>query len=400
MTAPTGWDPCLTPLPRRGSPERARIRVVEILATGSSGGAQEHLFNLMSRLDPSRFDASVVSLSAGSAVRKLERAGFPVTLIDEPDDAAAVASLALHLGRVRADVVHTHMYRADVIGTKAVLAMSRAGGPRPFVVSTVHSSRVRSVDDRETLRCLTPEIDQLIAVSKSIVAKIADERPGLAPVRLIYNGVDLARYDHQVPNNELRDIFGIEPGSQVVGVVARLEPEKGHQTLLDAWPHVLRAVPDAYLMVVGEGSMRDALEQQASANRVAHRVVFTGRRDDIPAVTASFDVAVLPSHREAQGLSILEAMALSRPVVASDVGGIPEMIEDGVTGLLVEHDHPDKLAAAIVRLLSDRAYAEAIAKAGHDLVHDRFCVELMVRAIEDIYAEGAGQVRRPRVAAG
>jgi glycosyltransferase involved in cell wall biosynthesis len=399
MGAPPPWDPCVTPLPRRNA-DRARIRVVEVLATGTSGGAQEHLFGLMSRLDPSRFDATIVSLSAGSAVRKLERAGFEVQLIDEPDDAAAVAALATYLGRVRPDVVHTHMYRADVVGAKAVLAMTSAGRPRPFLVSTVHSSRVRSAADRETLRCLTPEIDQLIAVSRSIVAKIADERPSLAPVRLIYNGVDLTRYDDQTPNNELRDTFGVEPGSKVVGVVARLEPEKGHQTLIDAWPQVLRSVPDAYLMVVGEGSMRDALEQRAAANRVAHRVVFTGRRDDIPAVTASFDVAVLPSHREAQGLSILEAMALSRPVVASDVGGIPEMIEDGVTGVLVEHDRPEALAAAIVRLLTDEAYAEMIATAGHDLVHDRFCIELMVRAVEEIYAEGAGLARRPRVAAG
>jgi glycosyltransferase involved in cell wall biosynthesis len=129
-------------------------------------------------------------------------------------------------------------------------------------------------------------------------------------------------------------------------------------------------------------------------------VLFTGRRDDIPAVTATFDVAVLPSRREAQGLSILEAMALSRPVVASDVGGIPEMIKDGVTGVLVPHDQPEALAAAIVRLLQDHAYADTIAKAGHDLVHDRFCIELMVRAIEEIYEEGAGRARQPRVAAG
>ena len=131
----------------------------------------------------------------------------------------------------------------------------------------------------------------------------------------------------------------MEPGSQIVGVVARLEPEKGHPTLLEAWPAVLRAVPDAYLLIVGEGSRRDALEAQARELRIAHRVVFTGRRDDVPAVTAALDVAVLPSYREAQGLTILEAMALSRPVVASNVGGIPEMIEDGVTGLLVPpHD--------------------------------------------------------------
>jgi glycosyltransferase involved in cell wall biosynthesis len=400
MPPPIAWDPCLTPIDRKRTTGRSRIRVVEVLATGTNGGAQEHVFGLMSRLDTTRFDATIVALSAGSAVRKLERAGFQVTLIDEPDDAAAVASLASYFARIRPDVVHTHMYRADVVATKAVLAMTHAGNPRPYLVSTVHSSRVRSAEDRETLRCLTPEMDQLIAVSNAIVAKIADERPGLAPVQLIYNGVDLRRYDDQQPASNLRDQYGMEPGSRVVGVVARLEPEKGHQTLIDAWPHVLRSVPDAYLLVVGEGSMRDSLEHRAAANRVAHRVVFTGRRDDVPAVTAAFDVAVLPSHREAQGLSILEAMALSRPVVASDVGGIPEMVEDGVTGVLVPHDQPEALAAAIVRLLTDRAFAERIAKGGHDLVHDRFCIELMVREVEDLYEEGAARVRQPRVAAG
>ena len=394
MGAPVAWDPCMTPLQRRPTQGRGRIRVVEILATGTNGGAQEHLFGLMTRLDTSRFDASILSLSAGSAVRKLERAGFPVTLIEEHDDATAVTALAAYLARVRPDVVHTHMYRADVIAAKAVLAMTSAGHERPYLVSTVHSSRVRSLDDRETLRCLTSEIDQLIAVSKSIVAKIADERPGLAPVRLIYNGVDLSRYDDQEPNCELREQFGMEPGSQVVGVVARLEPEKGHQTLIDAWPHVLRSVPDAYLMVVGEGSMRDSLEHRAAANLVAHRVLFTGRRDDVPAVTATFDVAVLPSHREAQGLSILEAMALSRPVVASAVGGIPEMIEHGRTGLLVPPRNPEALASSIVRLLTDHPYADTLGRAGRDLVHERFCVELMVRAVETIYDESVADERR------
>jgi glycosyltransferase involved in cell wall biosynthesis len=400
MTPPTTWDPCLTPLDRLALPGREQIRVVEILATGTNGGAQEHVYSLMTRLDRSRHDATVISLSGGSAVRKLQRAGFGVVVIDEPDDAIAVGQLTALLADIRPDVIHTHMYRADVLGTKAAIALGNAGHRRPYVVSTVHSSRVRSAADRQVLRELTPQMDQLIAVSKAIERKISDERPGLAPVRLIYNGVDLERYDHQEPCCTLRDEYGMEPGSQIVGVVARLEPEKGHQTLLDAWPHVLRSVPDAYLLVIGEGSQRDVLEQRAKANLVAHRVVFTGRRDDVPAVTAALDVAVLPSHREAQGLSILEAMALSRPVVASDVGGIPEMIEDGVTGLLVEHDRPELLAAAIVRLLTDHALADTIARAGHDLVHDRFCIQLMVKSIEEIYQEGARKVRLPRVAAG
>jgi glycosyltransferase involved in cell wall biosynthesis len=398
MGAPNGWDPCLVPIEHLDLPGPERVRVVEILATGTNGGAQEHLFSLMSRLDATHYDASVVALSGGSAVRKLERHGFPVTVIDDPDDAAATRALTAHLAMVRPDVIHTHMFRADVIGTKAALALEASGHRRPYVVSTVHSSRVRSAEDRELMRQLTPHMDQLIAVSQSIVKKIAAEERLGAPVKLIYNGVDLQRFDRQEPST-IREEYGLEPGSRIVGVVARLEPEKGHQTLIEAWPHVLHTSPDAYLLIVGEGSRRDFLEQWASAHKVAHRVIFTGRRDDVPAVTAAFDVAVLPSWREAQGLSILEAMALSRPVVASDVGGIPEMIQDGETGLLVEHDNPVALAAAITRLLQDRALAERIATAGHDLVHERFCVELMVKAIEEIYDAGARAVRLAETAA-
>ena len=144
---------------------------------------------------------------------------------------------------------------------------------------------------------------------------------------------------------------------------------------------------------MGEGSRLDALHDIAREQGVERHVIFTGRRDDIPAVTAAFDVAVLPSYREAQGLTILEAMALSRPVVASNVGGIPEMIEDGVTGLLVPPHDPAALAAAIVRLLTDHQLADMLARAGHDLVHDRFCVELMVTAVQELYDEGASAVR-------
>ena len=398
MTPPTPLSPCLMPVARPPLPGGQRIRVVEVLATGTNGGAQEHLYNLVTRVDRSRYELSVVSLSGGSAVRKLRRAGVPVLVIDEADDAIAVGALAAHLAEVRPDVVHNHMFRAETVGTRAVMALAGIGHRRPYVVGTVHSSRVRSREDRDELARLTPEMDRLIAVSKAIVAKIEHEGRATVPVDLIYNGVDLQRYDHQEPCCTLRDEYGMEAGAAIVGVVARLEPEKGHPTLLEAWPLVLREVANAYLLVVGEGRDRETLEQQARDLRIAHRVVFTGRRDDVPAVTAALDCAVLPSYREAQGLTILEAMALSRPVVATNVGGIPEMIDDGVTGLLVPpHDAP-ALAAAITRVLVDHPFADTIARAGHDLVHDRFCVELMARAIETIYDDGARAVRPTEVA--
>src|SRR4029079_3942440 len=263
-------DPCLETVRRPAAVQTDRIRVVELLATGTTGGAQEHVFKLVSRMEQSRFDVAVVSLSPGSAVRKLERAGFDVLVIDEPDDAIAVGALAAHLVDVRPDVLHNHMYRAELVGTRAAIALAEVRHRRPYIVSTVHSSRVRSEEDREMLRLLTPQMDQLIAVSRMIEHKLVSEGRTSARITRIYNGVDLSRYERIEACCTLPDEYGMEPGSQIVGVVARLEPEKGHPTLLEAWPLVLRAAPDAYLLIVGEGSRREALEAQTRDLRIAH----------------------------------------------------------------------------------------------------------------------------------
>ena len=393
MTPPLPDDPCVAPMVHDLVPGRQRVRVVEVMATGTNGGAQEHVFNLVKRLDRDFYEVTVVSLSPGSAVRKLQRHGIDTVVIDEPDDAIATGILAAYLADTRADVVHNHMYRAEIVGTKAAIALGEAGHRRPWVMSTVHSSRVRSWEDQEELRRLTPAIDHLVVVSNAIDDKVVSEGRTAAPRSLIYNGVDLDRYDHQEPCCTLREEYGMEPDAPIVGVVGRLELEKGHPTLLEAWPLVLAEQPGAYLMIVGEGSRLDALRAITREKGIERHVIFTGRRDDIPAITAAFDVAVLPSYREAQGLTILEAMAQSRPVVASRVGGIPEMVEDGVTGLLVPPHDPPALAAAIVRLLSDHQLADMVARAGHDLVHDRFCIQLMVNAVQELYDEGARAVR-------
>ena len=393
MGADLSNDPCGEEAVVRPPIEGGRVRVVEVMATGTNGGAQEHVHSLVSRMDPERYDVRVVSLSHGSSVRRLEKAGIDVSVIDEPDDRAAVRALAEMLAPIEPEVIHNHMFRAEVVGTRTALLLGEEGCKRPGVISTIHSSRVRCVEDRQTLRQLTPLMDRLIVVSKAIERKIREEGRYGAPVSLIYNGVDLQRYNHQQPCCTFRDEFGIPEGVPVVGVVARLEAEKGHRTLIDAWPVVLASHPEAWLLVVGEGSERNSLEAQAASLGISDRVVFTGRREDVPAVTAALDVAVLPSYREAQGLSVLEAMALSRPVIASNVGGIPEMIEEGVSGLMVPPGDCDALAGAIVRLLSDHPLADMLAKRGHDLVHERFCIELMTSSIESLYDEMALKMR-------
>ena len=381
-------------------------RVTQLLATGSGGGAQAHVQNLVGRLDPARFESRVISLSDGPAVRRLRAAGVMVDVVAQPDDRAALAQVVGLLSDEPPDVIHNHMYRAEIIGTRAALALAEQGATRPYVVSTVHSSRVRSAADRRLVRTLTPSMDRLIAVSRSILAKLESEGRTTVPIELIYNGVDLERYEYQEACCTLPEEYGFPEGSPMVGVVARLEPEKGHATLLEAWSRVLRRVPEARLLVIGEGSLRPTLEAQAESlgllgepcsgdrcvgtrgARPGAKVLFTGLRDDVPAVTAALDVAVLPSYREAQGLAILEAMALRRPVVATAVGGVPEMIEDGRTGLLVAPRDAGALADAIARVLTDHPLADMLARAGHDMVHERFSVDGMARAVSAIYEEG------------
>lgn len=386
------------------------IIVTQLLASGAGGGAQVHVQSLVNRLDKSRFDVEVIALSDGPAVRRLRGQGTTVHLVDADDDATALAQVTELLRARPPQVLHNHMYRAEVIGTRAALALAEAGHPRPYVIGTVHSSRIRDDIDRELLRRLTSSMDQLIAVSRSIVGKLVREGRTAAPVRLIYNGVDLEKYEYTEACCTLPEEYGLPEGTPLVGVVARLEPEKGHATLLEAWPVVLERVPQARLLIVGEGSQRALLEAQAESldllgeactgdrcvgtrhARPGAKVIFTGLRDDVPAVTAALDVAVLPSYREAQGLAILEAMALRRPVVATRVGGVPEMVEHERTGLLVPpHDAP-ALGAAIARVLTDHPLADTLARAGHDVAIARFSLGAMVSAVSEVYKEGAAAV--------
>jgi len=372
----------------------SRLRVVELLATGTNGGAQESVVNTMIRLDASRHEARVISLSHGSTVMRLERLGFPVEVIDEEDDARAAAQLADRLVALDAQVLHAHMHRAEVVGVAAADLVAQRTGRRPFVVSTVHSSRFRSIEDREHLERITPRIDRLVAVSDAIVAKLVAEGRDTAPISRVYNGVDLERFDEASGGVAVRRELGIPDDAPVVAVVGRLEPEKGHPTLIEAWPIIHHHLPSAHLLVVGEGSERDRLEGLAHAHlrggSCCASVHFLGRREDVPQILGAANVVAMPSYREAQGLAILEALAANRPVVASNVGGIPEMIHDGENGLLVPSHDPTALAAAITRLLKDPSLAARLAAAGHDLVHERFCLDFMLRDLEAIYALAAG----------
>ncbi len=360
-----------------------RPRVLQLLATGSTGGAQESYTGLLLRLDRSVYDVRALSLSRGSAVQRLERLGVKVEVIDETDDAAATTALATYLTRNEIDLVHAHMFRAEVVGTRAAIDAGT-----PVVMATVHSSRVRSPEDVATLAALTPFMDRLLIPSDSIADKV--EREGRhAPHTIIPNGVDLSRFALPATPCTLRDELGIPCEHVLLGVVARLEAEKGHRYLVEAMPAILERAPDTWLAIVGEGSLCSSLKAQVAAlpAPARDRIVFTGRRDDISSITADMDIAVLPSLREAQGISILEAMARRKPVVASCVGGIPEVVTQGVSGILVPPASPEALADAVATLARSPNLRIRMGDAGYATVEERFSIDAMVRRIEGVYAE-------------
>ena len=359
-----------------------RPRILQLLATGGSGGAQESYTGLLLGLDRSRYDVRALSLSAGSAVQRLRALGVPVEVLDEADDEDAVRELVAWLRREEIDLVHAHMFRAEVIGTRAAVAAGTA-----VIVATVHSSRIRSPTDVQLLASLTPSMDRLIVPSEAIERKVRAEGREGARFAVVPNGIDLSRFTGPVRPCALREEHGISASAPLLGVVARLEPEKGHAHLLDAMPAILRAAPDAWLAVVGEGSQADDLRARASALGVGERVIFTGRRDDISAITADLTIAVLPSVREAQGISLLEAMARVIPVVASDVGGIPEVVTDGVDGLLAPPGDSAALADAIIELLRDPDLRRRLGEAGRRTVADRFSIDAQVRRVQAVYDE-------------
>jgi glycosyltransferase involved in cell wall biosynthesis len=284
-------------------------------------------------------------------------------------------------GEVRAQdiqVVHTHMSSANFFG----VLLRRFYGI-PACVATAHN------------RYLQPHWmfnDRVIAVSEATrafhrrVNLVSDRR-----IDVIHNFIDVDRFARPAKQQRarLRNELGIGDGELLVGIVGDVIPRKGMIYLIQALPRIARAVPQVKLLSVGHPQPEYARQVQAAveAGGVADRVIWGGPSDNIDGVLQAIDLYVLPSLEESLPLSILEAMASGRAVVASAVGGVPECVDDGRTGRLVRPGQADSLAEAIIELLSDRERREAFGYAGQRLAAERFSIASQIPQIERIFAQ-------------
>lgn len=363
-----------------------RLRIVQVLTRYVRGGAQQVVRCLLDQLPREEFEQTLLcgpeSAPDGALViPELVREIRPRT------DAAALVRMTRIFAKERFDVVHAHTYKAGVLASMA----GRIAGV-PAVIFTPHGhifSRGANIPGvpgglkLEMLRWITraaqgcadritalstPDLEQQVALRLSPASKYV----------VVRNGIDVERFAR--PRQRAFD------GAPVIGAVGRLSEEKGHRYLIQAMPSVLREYPKARLIVVGYGALEGELRGRASSLGLDGAVTFTGERDSAD-MFPSFDLFVQPSLYESQGLALLEAMAAGIPTIATDVGGVSDVVRDGETGLLVPPADPEALARTIVRLAREQELGLALSRNAARHVRAHFSSATMLEAYTRLYRE-------------
>jgi glycosyltransferase involved in cell wall biosynthesis len=355
------------------------MRVAHVHRIAGIGGSERHLLALLPALAGLGAEPVFVGLDDPRAdpepfYRLLGRTGIPAVRLPSPRDADPVLAVRLHraLRRLAPDLVHTHLVHADVYG---------ALGLTPLVSTKHNDDPFRSGPFRFVERLLTRRASAVIAITEAL-GRFLVERVGLPPekVHVVHYGLD----DPPEPWSEGPPPT-IPEGARVLLAVGRLVGQKGHDVAVAALPAVRAEHPEARLVILGDGPLRDRLLGQASALHVDDAVVLPGRAGDVAAWLARADVFVHPARWEGFGLVLLEAMLAACPVVASRVSSVPEIVVDGQTGLLVAADDPGALAAAVTRLLGDAGLAARMGDAGRARARTQFSIERMARRTLEVY---------------
>ncbi len=361
-------------------------RILFVSTSTTVGGAEKTLFALATLLDHRRFSvSSVVSLKPeGHYARRLRDQGVPVHSLDvqgsaRPADASRLAAI---IDRERPDVVHAVMYQAIQL---ARMAKKRSAVPFKLITSPRVNYRSRSWPSLLVDRWLKERDDLLIAECEAS-RRFLLTRLGYAPKKVIVirNGVDLAgwsvsKIDRQKKRMELR----LNSGDLLVGAVGRLDRQKGFGTLIEAMARLKDAAVKC--AIVGDGPERGRLEALIRKHELEKSVWLLGERGEIPSWLSAFDLYCLPSLWEGLPNSLLEAMALGLPVVASRVDGVPEAVTDGKDGLLVPPSRPAALAQALRALAADASRRAALGAAAKAAVSERFTLRRMIAEYEDAY---------------
>jgi glycosyltransferase involved in cell wall biosynthesis len=373
--------------------------VLQLIDQLGDAGAEQLLYTFAAGLDRDRFDLHVCALRPWSQPRivpAIRALGFPVIELDQHHayDLPIMRDLVSYIRRERIDIIHTHLLAADIMGRVAGFITRRP------VVSTIHNGRVdldkeplhRRMMERWSARLWCRRLIVVSTILRDEIAAWFGFR--LGKVLAIPNGIDTSRF-LPPPGFDAaavkRDLLGGE--YPMITNVARLTPQKAQRYLVEAAALIAPTHPDARFVIVGDGELRDEVDELVRAHDLTGKVIITGPRTDIPRILAASDVFVLSSLWEGMPLSLLEAMAAGCPAVATDVGGVSEVLKDGVTGLLVPPADAEALARAITDCLDNPTSARKRASAAQSMVLTQYDKTTMIRKWQAVYLH---EVRRTR----
>jgi len=373
-----------------------KLRVMEMIDKPSLGGGQTALLLLAENLDRSRFEVFVSSGGDGPLAEEARNKGIayvPVSL-GKRLSRGPLVEIAGVLKEKKIDILHTHGGIAGFYGRSAARRVRT-----PAVVHTLHG--IHYLHYRNPLlrrlyvlleRRYSRSTDRLILVCQSDLRQARRHR--LAPeekMTVVLNGTDFRQELGADDIASKRSDLGWPSGQPVVGTVARLHRQKGVVNLLRAAPQILSTFPEIKIAVVGDGPQGGSLRREAQRLGLEGHLFFLGERKDAASVMALFDVFVLPSLWEGLPFVLVEAAALGKPIVATAVDGVPEILEDGKTGLLVPPKDPSALADAVIRLLKDKEEARRLGAMARTLVPPRFPLRRMIDQTQNLYLELMGR---------
>lgn len=363
--------------------DRDPLRIMFVITCMPVGGAETLLVNLVRRLDRRRFAPELCCLKYRGPLGDVLAQEIPTFtgLLAHKYDFAVLGRLTRLLRQREIDAVVTVGTGGDKMFWGR-LAAWRAGVP--VILSALHST---GLPDHVELpnRLLAPLTDGFIGVAEPHGRYLAShEGCPAARVFVIPNGVDTGRFRPLREPDGLRQQLQLGAGTPVVAIVAALRPEKNHELFLQSAARVRQTLPEAAFLVIGDGPRRSALEAMAHELGVGGAVRFLGTRSDVPELLSLVDVLVLSSHMEANPVSILEALACGKPVVATRVGSVPESVRDGETGYLVPPGDAEQLAARVADLLAAPERARRLGRAGRELVEAHWSLERMVEGYQDL----------------
>ena len=363
------------------------IKVLNVISDTNIGGAGRVLLNYMSRADRTRFDVSVV-LPRGSLLRQpLEELDTTVYEVEGLTDRSYhkddVKELEQLIRRVQPDIVHTHGALSGRIAGR------RCG---KVVIYTRHSAfpvpaKLKYPPGRWVNKWLNEYYsDHIIAVSPAAAENLTDAGISSRRITVMMNGVTPVARKSQAEQDALRQRWGIRDGQFVLGILARIEPYKGHLHILEALKQLTGQGRDLRLLVAGTGAYEEELKQQAQELGVADRVAFLGFQSDVAAVLSVLDLQLNASYgTETSSLSILEGLSMGLPAVVSTYGGNPWLIDDGEDGLLFENRNSADLARCIARLMDEPETLERMKERAVEIFGQRFTAEIFAKNIENVY---------------